>query len=79
MRNKPEKHADWKRRAVVRSLREYENNRGERWNGKKTEIGGEFGEDYILKGMQHDERRYGNSHRRSKCRPLMTMVGVYEN
>ena len=59
-------HAAWKRRAVLRSLREYENNWGERWNGKTAGIEGEFGEDYILKGMPSDERRYENLETRER-------------
>ena len=43
-RKKQEKHVAWKRRAVVRSLRKYENNWVEKWNGKKTKIEGGFGE-----------------------------------
>ena len=46
----------FKLRAVVRSLREYQNNRGDSWSGKKTEI-----EELILKRMPSDESRYGNS------------------
>ena len=35
-------------------------------NEKKTVIEGEFGEDYILKGMPSGERPYGNSERRER-------------